>query len=823
MRRILDEFGSQTGDPVIHFYEDFLAAYDKQRKVKRGVFYTPQPVVSYIVRSVQELLQTEFGLEDGLASTVTWREFVDAASSRVSSQDKRQDAASTIRIPDGVDPDSPFVNILDPATGTATFLVEVIDVIHRTLVEKWGRQGHSRAVQRALWNQYVPKHLLPRLHGYELMMAPYTIAHMKIGLKLRETEFTAWQSLGPKDRVRIYLTNALEPASDDEKQREFEEWVPALAHEAKAVNAIKRDQRFTVVIGNPPYAGVSVNRGNWITDLIDLYRFVDGQPLEEKKIWVKNDYVKFLRLSQFLVDTAKRGIVGMITDHSYLDSPTFRGLRNSLHRSFSFARILNLHGNSKRRETNPEGGIDENVFDITQGVAIGLFIKNRRCTSPTSYADLWGKRRAKYSQLSLGPNLMKCWLDVVPTSPVFLFTPVSSSTSDEYASGWLMTDIFPLGSNGVQTSRDSLVLAPSREELTRRFDWIRKSSVSSLEIREVCNVEDKSFWSLDKAREALRADKSWMSRVTDYTYRPFDNCWLYSSPDFVHRLRREVMQHMERPNLALCVGRAGLVVEGSWNLVFATKAICDHNLFYRGSSLNSPLYRYEHSDELYAGTQDGRPNRSPNLGQRFSYALARILDLGFEPEKNIPKGLTAEEIFSYIYAVLHSPGYRSRYAEFLKIDFPRVPLTGNPELFRGLAQFGGELVDLHLFEATKLDGRFTPVKGSGEFEVEKVSYSDETVWIDKAKTRGFRGVPEQVWNFHIGGYQVCEKWLKDRQAKGGKNPRPGRVLTDEDIAHYQKIVVALNETIRIMAEIDEVIDAHGGWPDAFSAGGVGAT
>jgi SOS-response transcriptional repressor LexA len=790
MEAVVRDFGDRNPqeDPVIHFYELFLKEYDAKKRMQRGVFYTPRPVVSYIVRSVDELLRTEFGLADGLADTTTWGEMA-----------KRH---KDLKIPAGVSPEQDFVQILDPATGTGTFLVEVIDLIHKTLVAKWEAQGHGEKKIDALWNEYVPRHLLTRLHGYELLMAPYAIAHLKIGLKLYETGYR----FGSDARARVYLTNALEPAQDFSGRFEFV--IPALAHESQAVNEIKRGHRFTMVIGNPPYAGVSVNHGEWITRLIDTYRAVDGQPLEEKKVWLKNDYVKFLRLSQFAVDTSGRGIVGIITDHSYLDSPTFRGLRHSLLTSFSIMRLLNLHGNSKRREINPQGGPDENVFDITQGVAIGIFANPGDVEHSVSYADIWGSRHDKYDQLvsHLAPQSART--RIMPAPAFFLFTNVGDSSPREFQSGWSIADVFTLGSNGVQTSRDSLVLANSREELTERFAWIRSTSVSEDEIRKVCQVEDKSFWQLREARRVLKGDPHWTKCITGYAYRPFDDCWLYASPAFVHRLRREVMRHMERPNLALCVGRAGLVVEGSWNLVFATNRVCDHNYFYRGSSLNCPLYRYDDGELVLHASVAGR-NRSHNIGGRFATELGRILALGWDAQEQLPRGLTAEDIFHYTYAVFHSPGYRSRYAEFLKIDFPRLPLTGSLELFRALARLGGELVALHLLESPKLDRPITENLGGRAPAVEKVCRSKNTVWIDKAQTTGFKGVPEDVWNFHIGGYQVCEKWLKDRK---------GRTLSKDDIAHYQKIVVALSETIRLMKEIDEVIEQHGGWPGAFQTG-----
>ena len=584
------------------------------------------------------------------------------------------------------------------------------------------------------------------------------------------------------------------------------------------MNEVKRKQRFTVVIGNPPYSGVSANHGEWITKLIDRYRFVNGQPLAEKKVWLKNDYVKFLRLSQFAIESTGRGVVGLITDHSYLDSPTFRGLRFSLLQTFEGTRFLNLHGNSKRREQGPRGELDENVFDITQGTAIALLTLSKSAERRVSYVDIWGTRSAKYDQLLNNSAQTTDWLTIRPGPTFYLFSQQTADASDVYSKGWLITDVFQLGSNGVQTSRDSLVLAATRKELIERFAWIRDESVTDADIRATCQIEDKSFWNLHAARRALMRDKDWTDRIVSYTYRPLDNYWLYASTEFVHRLRREVMQHMERPNIALCVGRAGLVTEGQWDLVFVTNTVCDHNLFYRGSSINCPLYRYTESDELDASTGNGT-GRSHSISQRFVSALSQALDFGPNNDHLLPRGLEPENILHYAYGVFFSPGYRDRNAELLNIDFPRLPLPGSRELFRDLAHLGAELVAFHSIESPALDHFITTFTGPKNPEVGRVGWSDDTVWLDAAVTKkgqpatpgtiGFRGVPEAVWNFHIGGYQVCEKWLKDRK---------GRTLSKDDIAHYQKIVVALNETIRLMQEIDVVIEQHGGWPGAFQTG-----
>ncbi len=507
---ILRDFGNKTRgeDPVIHFYEHFLSAYNKQLKIQRGVFYTPQPVVSYIVRSVHELLQTEFGLEDGLASTVTWGEMLKKHPNlKLPPLTEASDEKRTIS------PDEPFVQILDPATGTATFLVEVIDVIHRTLKAKWQQKSLTEAQQLAAWNDYVPRHLLPRLHAYELMMAPYAIAHMKIGLKLAETGY----KFAIEERARIYLTNALEPWQRQLTLPDFE----ALAHEAIAVNEIKRDKRFTVVIGNPPYAGISSNMSETAQRIVDAYRMVDGAALNERKLWLQDDYVKFIRKAQETVDTTKVGVFGYITNHGYLDNPTFRGMRQSLIATFPRLRVLDLHGNANKKERSPDGSDDKNVFDIRQGVAICLATSGSG-TPLVEHMDVWGSREAKYGWLTKHSVGNTAFTKLFPHSPFYFFEPQNTDCREEYDAGFKLTDSMPCFGLGFQSSRDHLVVGFAQHELESRIASFIAPQRSDAEVRneffpgKVVSdyaAGDTRQWSLPEARRALQADQSWRERI----------------------------------------------------------------------------------------------------------------------------------------------------------------------------------------------------------------------------------------------------------------------------------------------------------------------
>jgi len=784
MNLILRDFAKRTKrkDPVVHFYETFLAEYDPKLREMRGVYYTPDEVVSYIVRSIDYLLKDKFGLRRGLADNSK----IKVKVRRPAKKAKKGKPAET--------KECHRCLILDPALGTGTFLYEVINQIY----EKFARQ-------KGMWSGYVKEHLLPRLFGFELMMAPYAVAHMKLGLQLADLGY----DFGSEERLRIYLTNTLQEAEEISGLPLFAKW---LAEEAQEANDIKRDLPIMVVLGNPPYSGISANQGNWINNLINIYREVDGQPLGEKKVWLKNDYIKFIRFGQWRIEQTGSGILSFITDHSYLDSPTFRGMRQNLMKNFNEIYLLNLHGNKKRREIAPDGSKDENVFDITQGTVISLFVKYPETNSHrVYYADLWGKRRNKYNSL-LETDIEKTdWHEIKPSSPFYEFVPINRGIQSEYSKGWKITEVFPIGSNGVQTSRDQLVIATNSEELTRRFERIRDEKISDLEIRGEVHIEDRSFWKLASARKELMEDSEWEKRIQDYLYRPFDRVWIFASKAFVHRLRFNVMHHLIKSNTALCIGRAGLVKSETWDLVFCTEQFCDHNIFYRGSSMNLPLYLYPADGKTEKKQGDlfehsrwkaGKDGRIPNLNPEFVVQMAKKLSLEFVSDGlgDLKKTFGPEDIFNYIYGVFHSPAYRRRYAEFLKIDFPRVPLPKSKPLFQKLCDVGQKLSKLHLMEDETLedDKKRPGFDIEGDNIVEK-GYPEYVAHADRPqkgkvhinKDQYFEGINSDVWEFHVGGYQVCEKWLKDRRK---------RKLSYEDISHYQKIVVALGETIRLMNE-----------------------
>ena len=761
MEAVLRDFGDRNPeeDPAIHFYESFLKEYDPDKRMQRGVFYTPRPVVSYIVRSVHELLQTEFGLGDGLASTVTWGEMAAKHAG--------------LKIPEALDPADPFVVVLDPATGTGTFLVEVIDIIHKTMLSKWRKTGHMALEFQNMWNEYVPRHLLPRLFGFELMMAPYAIAHMKIGLKLYETGYR----FASDERARIYLTNSLEPPHDFSDRLSFD--APALAHEAQAVNTIKRHQRFTIVIGNPPYANYSANLSPQARRIVDKYRSFRGSPIRERNQLqfernIQDDFVKFTSIGEDYLRTANVGVLSYITNATMLASTSLRGMREHLTQGFDKLFELNLHGGVNEISVGVEN--DENVFDIAQSVAIHVYVRSiRRGDSVVSYADLVGRRFVKYATLASKTVQTSGWRQIQPDSENCGFLP-----QDEAARGaWLRLDsAFVQFGAGIKTNRDAVAIG---------FD--DKSLV------EAVRVFDPS----------LVADKNYRSNIHSLLYRPFDVRRIFYHIDVVASRSLPTMRHfIAGPNI-------GLIGSSTWTTperfsVNASRLMVEMKTgtHDRGTTF-FPLYRYE-------SLLGAKPVRVHNLTDQFVNEWAAITQTRFVSvgQGNLETTTGPEDVFFWLYGLFHSPEYRRRYRAALAQRFPIVLLCSNKQLLRKVAQLGCELVALHVLESPRLNEHITTYVGEGRPEVEKISHNRDNVWLNKAQTCGFRGVPEAVWNFYLGGYPVCEKWLKDRK---------GRILSKEDIEHYHKIVVALSETIRLMKKIDGVIEQHGGWPAAFTPPG----
>ncbi|RLB88925.1 MAG: DNA methyltransferase, partial [Deltaproteobacteria bacterium] len=728
------------GDPIVHFYETFLAYYDPEERERRGVYYTPEPVVSYIVHSLHALLKEKFGMADGLASKE--------------------------------------VTLLDPAAGTMTFVARAAETATHEFTGKYGAGGRK---------EFLRTHILRNYYAFELMMAPYAVGHLKMAFFLEELG----HRLDEDERIPFYLTNTLEMTELEASKMPL---FSSLAEESHLAGRVKHEQPILAILGNPPYSGHSANKGQWILQQIEEYKQVDGKPLGEKNPkWLQDDYVKFLRFAQWKIEQAGRGIVGMITNHSYLDNPTFRGMRRSLMKTFDEIYVLDLHGNSLKRETCPDGSKDENVFDIRQGVAIAFFVKTgEREEAAINHAELWGLREVKYKWLAQNDVSTTSWIEIHPRPEFYLFVPRDEVELERYSSFPSVTDIFEKYSTGIFTARDRLTIHWTPEEV-----WTTVLNFSRLDpelARQAYRLgKDARDWKVTLAQQDLHDSGAERDKVVPILYRPFDVRYTYytgHSRGFICMPRPEVMRHMlAAENVALCVGRQGQAVGGNiWNLVFVSAHIEDLNLFYRGGNVVFPLYLYpDAGPQTLFGALEPQERR-PNIGSKVFDQLAAAY--GHQP--------APEQVFHYIYAVLYAPSYRERYAEFLRMDFPRIPFPDDRDVFVSLAELGQRLVDLHLLRSPELNLPLARFEGKGDCRIAKTKrdgfgYDPQTERVYINLNQYFAPVPLEVWVYRIGGYQVCEKWLKDRRE---------RILGLDEIRNYCRIVTALARTIEIQEEID---------------------
>ena len=759
--KLMEGFGKLTGqyDPFLHFYETFLAAYNPAKRKARGVWYTPEPVVNFIVRAVDEVLQTEFGLPDGLADTskvtIDWD----------TGQTNKKGKAIMIK------KEVHRVQVLDPATGTGTFLAEVIKQIAPKI------QG----VAPGMWSSYIEADLIPRLHGFELLMASYAMCHMKLDMILTEL---GYKPTGSPPRLSVYLTNSLEEGEPANQTLPFTQW---LSREAKGANTIKRDMPIMCVIGNPPYSGISHNMGDWITNLIEDYKYVDGQHFGERKHWLQDDYVKFIRLSESLIEKNGEGILGFISNHGYLDNPTFRGMRWHLLNTFDRIHVLDLHGNANKKEVTPEGKPDKNVFDIQQGVAIIIAVKTGQTKKELAeiwHGDLWGTREGKYASLEAGligrpiTNRIDC------KAPQYAFVPRDHTLSAVYGKGFGIAEFMPANVTGIVTAKDGLVIDFTKQGLKDRITRFADSAKTDDQVRAEFFPNKKAGkyapgdsrgWKLPAARAALQS-ADWVSDITSISYRPFDTRAILYRPDMVDWGRFDFMHHMlNSENIGLITPKIKKDQGGG----VVTNMLCGHKTYdaYDSNSL-FPLY-------LYPDGQDLDQTRRVNFDRKL---YKRLQEMAAHPDKGIPDEIA---VFDYIYGVLHCPDYRETYAEFLKIDFPRIPWPASPDEFWVVSAKGTELRRLHLMDPAAIGPAQFAFTGDGDNVVDKPRMDNGKVWINA--TQYFDNAPEVSWGFYIGGYQPAQKWLKDRK---------GRALTFDDVKHYQRILKILAETDRIMQSIE---------------------
>ena len=764
MPKVMKNFGKTTGqaDPMIHFYEDFLHYYDPKQKKACGVYYTPEPVVHFIVNAVDEILKSRFHLSDGLADTskVTIHQTSNLYTDNRTKDHKRYETREYHK-----------VQILDPATGTGTFLAEAVHKIHSCMEN-----------QKGAWQNYVEEHLLPRLNGFEFMMAPYAVAHLKLDMVLAQTGYKAKQD----KRLRVFLTNSLEECDHDTGTL-FAQW---LAQEANEANLVKRDTPVMVMMGNPPYSVSSSNKSAWILNLLNDYK----KNLNEKKLNLDDDYIKFIRLGHYYVEKNGEGILAYISNNSFIDGITHRQMRKALMENFDEIYILNLHGDTRKNEVAPDGGKDENVFDIMQGVSINIFVKKGRHSGADGdriqslakvyHYEIFGKRFEKYAFLAKTSFSDIPWYELTPQAPQYFFVPKDFSVQEEYEKGFKVDDLMKVRNSGVKTDRDLLFYDCDKDCLIERISSLLSGKQLEKNFIELYNVVDSSSYKITDKIKCCKFDNS---KIQKAEYRVLDFYYIYYDEKLVSRAAFNVMQHLRKANVALVVPRQ---CSSDWKYVFCTNTIGDHNLIASAGKLGAgdlfPLYLYPTEGEKNLGE-----TRMPNLDEKIWSKI----------DKNVKFKTTPEQVFDYIYGVLHTPSYREKYNEFLKIDFPRIPFPENKEEFERIVSIGNKLRKLHLME--EIPPQKTSFDIEGDNVVTDVKYEKEIpgqagndnygkVYINK--TQYFANVPDLAWNFYIGGYQPAQKWLKDRK---------NRTLTYDDISHYRKIIAILIETHKLMQKLDE--------------------
>ncbi len=730
IKKIQNEFFKQGKgrDPIIHFYETFLSEYDPKEREKRGVYYTPEPIVSYIIRSVNKLLKYKFGKTTGFADET--------------------------------------VKVLDPAAGTLTFLANAISVAKDEYVAKYGNGG---------WEKLIKEHILKNFYAFELLMAPYTVGHLKISLLLKESGYEMQED----DRFKLYLTNTLD-------FKEIEDLPPLLSlikeitEESKKAFEVKTKEFILVITGNPPYSVSSSNiieKGSDFYNLYESYKALVRQ--QEKNIQpLSDDYIKFIAFAHWKIKQNDQGIVAMITNNSYLDGLIHRDMRRKLMEDFNEIYILNLHGNSKRKGKSPDGGKDENVFDIQQGVSIVVLVKNKYLEKFVKYEDLWGSREEKYEFLEKNDVYNTDWMELKSKPQNNFFVPKNTEGEDKYNKFISLTSIFDKKNAGTASGKDDVLVDFNKQSLLKRMSTENKDAFETfMEANDVSKDLIKKW--LDELNKMDLEE-----HIKSYTYRPFDKRFFIYSNKMLQRARTDIMDNFLKNNLAICVTNSSS--QDFYSEVFISDAITDKHLTGHQTYV-FPLYIYN---------KRGQQNLLSKIGMSINFKWGNLGWLQtlqpFTSKLSSNFIQTEQAIFYYMYAVLYSNIYRKKYQEFLKIDFPRIPFTKDYELFKALAQRGEQLINIHLLNSEDLSNPIAKFEGKGDAFIEDVKRENNFVYINKNQ---YFLVSNEVWNYYIGGYQVANKWLKNRK---------GRKISSEEIKHYCKTITAISKTIELQKEIDRL-------------------
>ena len=750
LKDLLDQY--EKKDAIVHFYEDFLTFYDIEKKRKFGAYYTPVEVVDYMVKKVDEILVNDFSIKGGLANNDTIKIKVKCDEYVVGKTRKTEK-----------DIDVPRVAILDPACGTGTFGAEII---------KYIKDKYFSGSNEIFYKDWMQKEngLMSRLICFEIMMTSYVIAHLKIRRTILDT--LKGQNIDKNLTSNIFLTNTLsEPKSVVERNNQFSmfDFSGAITDEAENADKWKARRPIQVIIGNPPYLAASTNPYD-----ISAYKFeTDGKTkLNEKNPkWLNDDYVKFIRFAEQHIQYDGKGVLAFITNNGYLDNPTFRGMRASLLRTFDKIYILNLHGNTRKKESTPSGSKDENVFNIMVGTAIIFGIKTTQNNNwaKVYYADLYGTRENK---LKLLENGQINYSEIVIDKKYANFVPQKDlSVKCEYDNGVDLTKLFNLYSAGVVTGRDNLTICESKKEIedivkdfqNRDFDYIKNKY----------NTGRDTDWTVGGAIKDVQESKGYYTQIA---YRIFDNRWTYytgKQNGFYCRPRSEVMNnliHVQRDNPALIITRNDFSSREFSN-IFVSKNIVDAHIT-AAPTISTVI-------PLYVGL-DGEFGSMSNIN--FQSYTELIQNLSTRPKP--------QEIFDYCYGVLFDTNYRKKFNEFLKSDYPKVPVAENDEQFEKYKNAGAYLRQLHLMELDVSKELRLDVDETRNLLIDKISFNDGTLKINN--DTAIYGISNEAWSYFIGGYQVIDKWLKSHK---------GEILDIEKFNHLKKVVGVIEETIKLQKEL----------------------
>jgi len=691
----------------------------------------------------------------------------------------------------------------------------VIDQVYSTLQEKWQAEGKSEVEIIKLWTKYVDNHLVKMLYGFEVMMASYAIAHLKVSLKLRQTGYLSHH----KTPFNILLTNTLEGVVEQKKLEDT-----AIAEEAERAREVKLQVGFTVIVGNPPYKGHSANKSTHLDQLLKEYKKEpSGAKLKERNPkWLNDDYVKFIRFAQTEISKTGCGVHSFITAHSWMDNPTFRGMRASILREYCSIKVLDLHGNINRGEVCPDGSKDENVFNdgtsgIKQGVAIFSFSKLNReqdneswKTRKVTTSDLWGLTCEKFEILT-SHYISRLDLQIFqPRLNLLIFKNSDEALAEDYEKGWSVIDIFPVNSVGIATHRDKFSIALNKEEIEDRFRDFLNSNNTNEEIRKKYFGEDKEGakfragdnrdWKMDIARQVMMSDVSWIKSIKPILYRPFDKRVVMYHRSAIDFGRWEVMDNLlEVENLALISARSNKSTVMDHFLVSNSPSEVKCGESTTGSAV-FPLYLSKLEglgfDEIHKDDEGRYLNINPDFISDFESKTYLKLDMNKSGRSK--KIFSPIELMSYIYAVFYSPIYRAKYIDHLRVDFPRVPYPKDIPYFFTMVNFGSELIKLHKLdftpnEYTDLEYDLSHLKGES-IEFVKYKKKNSVVSIRLSSDSSINDVPIEIIEFKIGGHKVLDKFLK---------ARVGCVLDQELLLEIQRILVSILRTKQIVTEINK--------------------